>query len=133
MPPDNWQTTFGGRLGMKYVDAGPGHAVAELTVLPEHCNPPGVCHGGALFTLADDTMGAAIHPLCPPGTVPTSAQVSVNYARSTRPGDLLRAEATVLSHGRTAAVLEARVLDTERRLVALVSASYMFVTARKPK
>jgi acyl-CoA thioesterase len=132
VPHEEWLRTFGGRLGMVYVETGDGHAVVELTVRPEHCNPPGVCHGGAIFTLADDAMGAAIDPLCPPGRVPTSSQVSINYARSSRPGDLLRAEVKVLSHGRTAAVLEARVLDIEGRLVALVSAGYLFVPAQRP-
>ena len=128
--PENWPATFGGRLGMTYLEVSPGSAVAEFRVGPEHRNPPGVCHGGAIFTFADDAMGAAIHALCPPGTVPTSAQVSINYARSTQPGDLLRAEAKVLSRGQTTAVLEVRVEDTEGRLVALVSGSYLFVQAR---
>ena len=131
IPPANWPGTFGGRLGMTYVRTDCGHAVAELVVQPEDCNPPGVCHGGAIFTLADDAMGAAIHPLCPPGTVPTSAQVNIHYARSSRPGDVLRADVHVLSHGRKTAVLEAKVTDGDDRLVALVTASYLFVAARR--
>ncbi len=130
IPPDTWKGTFGERLGMAYEVAEAGRTVATLEVRPEHCNPPGVCHGGALFTLADDSMGGALHPLCPEGTHPTAVQVGVHFARSARPGDRLRAEARVLSRGRRTALLEARIEDASGRLVALVTASFLFVEAR---
>jgi len=117
---------------MAYESVEPGQAVATLDVAPEHCNPPGVCHGGALFTLADDSMGAALHPLCPEGKHPTSVQVGIHFARSARPGDRLRAESRVLSHGRRTALLETRIEDDAGRLVALVTASCLFVEARRP-
>jgi uncharacterized protein (TIGR00369 family) len=130
VPPDVWKDTFGHRLGMQFVKAEPGHAVATLLVKPEHCNPPGVCHGGAIFTLADDSMGGAIHPICPEGTVPTATQVNVHYARSARPGDTLTTETQVVSHGKRTAVVEARVSDGEGRLVALLTSTFLFVEAR---
>lgn len=127
IPPDTWEGTFGQALGMAYERAEPGSASASLEVRPEHCNPPGVCHGGALFTLADDAMGAALHPLCPEGTLPTATHVGIQFSRSARPGALLRVEARVLSHGRRTAVVQARLEDGEGRLVALASGSFLFV------
>jgi len=130
IPPDDWKGTFGGRLGMTYTETEPGRAVAFLDVRPEHCNPPGVCHGGAVFAFADDSMGGALHPLCPPGHLPTSTQVNIHFVRSSRPGERLRVEARVLSHGQRTALLESRVEDGQGRLVALLTASYLFVEAR---
>ena len=132
IPPDVWIDTFGHRLGMTFEEARPGYAEAVLEVGPEHCNPNGVCHGGAVFTLADDSMGGAAHPLCPPGCVPASTQVTIHFARSARAGDTLRAKTTVLSHGRRTALLESRVTDAQYRLVALLTAGYLFVEARPP-
>ena len=130
VPPDNWPATFGGALGVRYEHVEPGLARASLEVRPEHCNPPGVCHGGALFTLADDAMGAALHPLCPEGTVPTATHVGVQFVRSARPGDRLTVETRVLSHGRRTATLQSRIEDGDERLVALASGSFLFVEVR---
>lgn len=126
----HWQGSFGHRLGMKYLQVAAGRAEAELVVEDGHCNPNGVCHGGALFTLADDSMGAAAHGLAPEGLVPASLEVSSYFARSARPGERLQASTRVLSSGRRTAVLETRVEDAEQRLVALFTSSYMFVERR---
>ena len=36
-------------------------AVCELKMRPESRNPYGFCHGGALYTIADDAAGVAAH------------------------------------------------------------------------
>ena len=36
-------------------------AVFSLTIRPESCNPYGMVHGGAIYTLADNATGAAAH------------------------------------------------------------------------
>ncbi len=126
-----WQGSFGQRLGMEYLKVDAGEAEAELELRPEHCNPNGVCHGGALFTLADDSMGAAAYSITPKGKVPTSVQVNIHFARSARAGDRLLARTHVLSSGKRTLVLESRIEDDQGNLVALLSASYMFVVPRK--
>ncbi len=130
IPPDNWIDSFGHRLGVDFKKVRPGLAEAALKILPTHCNPNGVCHGGVLFTFADETMGAAAHALCPPGFVPTSTQVNIHYARSVRAGETLRVETQGLSHGRRTALLESRITNETHRLVALVTASFLFVEPR---
>jgi uncharacterized protein (TIGR00369 family) len=130
MPHDGWKGSFGHALGLSYEPAEPGQAVATLKIKKEQCNPSGVCHGGAMFSLADDVMGAALHPLCPEGMVPAATQANIHFSRSARQGDLLRAEGKVLSRGKRTGLLEARVTDDQGRLVALVTASYLFVEAR---
>ncbi len=130
IPPDTWKGTYAHRLGMEHGPNEPGRAQASLEVAPHHCNPNGVCHGGAIFTLADDSMGAAIHPLCPAGKVPAATQVGIHYVRSARPGDRLEVDTQVLSHGRRTALVESRVTDAKQRLVALLTASYLFVEPR---
>jgi len=129
-PPDSWKGSFGEQTKMQYIEVEPGRAVAELEVREEHLNPSGVCHGGVLFTVADDSMGAALHALSPEGRLPTSTQVTINFARSVRPGDRVRVETHVLSHGRRTALVESRLTDEAGRLVALVTAGCLFVEAR---
>jgi len=130
IPPENWPGTYGHRLGHTFTISEPGHTVVEVELTDAHCNPAGVCHGGALFTLADDAMGGAVHSLCPAGVVPTAVQSGVHYVRSVRPGERVRAEVHVLTHGKRTAMAEARVTDSQGRLVALLTGSFMFVEAR---
>jgi len=129
-PPEVWKGTFGERLGLRYVQIAGGRARAAWSVGPEHCNPSGVCHGGALVGVADDTMGAAAHTVSPPGMLPAAAQINTHFARSARAGDELEVETRVASQGRRTAVLESRVSDGEGRLVSLLTASSHFVEAR---
>ena len=133
IPPDIWNETYGGALGIQYEEAEPGRAVASLAVLPEHCNPVGVCHGGVIFALADDTMGGALHPLCPEGMLLTSAQVNVHYVSSARPGDRLRVVSTVTNRTRRTALMESRVTGRDDRLVAVLTSTYLFVEPRYAK
>ena len=39
----------------------PDRAVFRLTIRPESCNPYGIAHGGALYTMADSATGLAVH------------------------------------------------------------------------
>jgi acyl-CoA thioesterase len=70
VPPESWKGTFGERLGISYTEVEPGSSRAVLEVRDEHLNPHGVCHGGVLFTFADDSMGAALYSLSPEGFHP---------------------------------------------------------------
>ena len=129
--PVSWDGSFGQRLGMVYELVEPGHAIATLVVGPAHGNPAGLCHGGVLFTLADDTMGGAVHGLTPDGLVPVASQINVHFTRSVRVAGMLRAETHVLSRGRRTALLQSQVTDKDGRLVALLTATYLFVEARQ--
>ena len=128
-----WEGTFGHWLGMEYDEVHEGVARCKIKIEPRHCNPNGVCHGGAMFAIADDAMGAAAFSVAPAGRVPTSLQVNIHFARSARPGDLLSVSARVVSSGKRTCVLESRILDDQQRMVALLSASYMFIEPRKPE
>ena len=130
IPSDSWKQTHGCQLGITYEQTEPGRTVASLQVGPQHCNPVGVCHGGVIFALADDSMGGALHPLCPEGKLLTSAQVNVHYVSSARPGDCLRVESRVTNRTRRTALVESRVNGRDDRLVALLTATYLFVEPR---
>lgn len=46
-------------LGIEIIAIGSGSATATMTVRPDMVNGHGVCHGGAIFFLADSTFGYA--------------------------------------------------------------------------
>ena len=56
------------------------HAVLRLTAVADSCNPYGIIHGGALYTLADSACGTAIHS-DGRATSPTAASATPSGAR----------------------------------------------------
>lgn len=67
---------FAEHCGMELVDVSPGSAKAEMVVKKEHLNGLNTVHGGALFTLADFTFGAAANSY---GTATVAINVSITY------------------------------------------------------
>jgi len=61
---------------------GSGGSAAAVEVRPALLNPNGVVHGGALFTMADTAMGAALHTtLARASTAPPSKSRSTSCNR----------------------------------------------------
>jgi len=106
-------------LGMSVVDVGDGFASFELSPDERMLNPIGSVHGGIAATLLDSCMGCAVHTTLPAGVGYTTAQLNVHYLRSMQPGmGVVRATGTVLHRGRKQATAEAKLVDSEGRLLA---------------
>lgn len=52
---------MGALLGHKILSLTTGECLSEYEVRPEHFNPNGIVHGGALFTVMDSSQGAFVH------------------------------------------------------------------------
>jgi acyl-coenzyme A thioesterase PaaI-like protein len=52
---------FGTRVGHRYVSISRDECISEYTALPEHANPNGIVHGGALYSAMDSAQGAYMH------------------------------------------------------------------------
>jgi uncharacterized protein (TIGR00369 family) len=64
-------------------------------------------------------MGCAVHTTLPAGVGYTTAQLNLHYLRSMQPGmGRVRATGTVLHRGRKQATAEAKLVDSEGRLLA---------------
>jgi len=106
-------------LGMSVVEVGDGFASFELSPDERMLNPIGSVHGGIAATLLDSCMGCAVHTTLPAGAGYTTAQLNVHYLRSMQPGmGVVRATGTVLHRGRKQATAEAKLVDSEGRLLA---------------
>lgn len=106
-------------LGMSVVEVGDGFATFELSPDERMLNPIGSVHGGIAATLLDSCMGCAVHTTLAPGLGYTTAQLNLHYLRSMQPGmGRVRATGTVLHRGRKQATAEARLVDSEGRLLA---------------
>jgi uncharacterized protein (TIGR00369 family) len=116
-----FRDTFPGMLGVRVVEAGPGHAVATLDVGPSVRHPGGYAHGGALAGFGDTTAAWATFPALEPGEVFTTIEFKANFITGVTEGRL-RAEASSVHKGRRTMVLEVKITtdDDERRPVAMM-------------
>jgi uncharacterized protein (TIGR00369 family) len=106
-------------LGMRLIEVGDGRAAFEIDPEHRHDNLMGMMHGGVVCTLIDAAAGCAVLAALPPGKVAPSQDIRVTFVRpATTGGGTLRAEGAVLNLGRRTALAEARLVDTDGRLIA---------------
>lgn len=82
-------------LGIEFVLIEKGHAVSRMPLARRHLNFMGLVHGGAIFSIADATFGAAANSN---GTKAMAIHVSIDYLAPT--GDATYLEADVREDAR---------------------------------
>ena len=109
----------GATTGIEPVEVGDGWATFALQPQEWHYNPLGSVHGGILSTLADTSLGCAVHTKLPAGAGYTSLDLTVKFARAaTVAGGLLTCTGRVVTIGRRTATAEARIVDAADRVIA---------------
>ena len=106
-----------------------GRAEYRLEVVPELLNPHGVLHGGAVYVMADYSMGGATMSVLEPGEICATIEIKISYLHSVRTGTLT-CTTTVLKHGRAVVFLESHITDDAGSLVATASGSFAVIRAR---
>jgi uncharacterized protein (TIGR00369 family) len=102
-------------------------ATADLIADERHLNAGGTVHGGAIATLVDVAMGAAVFAGNEDDERPVTIEIKVNYLEAGQTG-ALRAVASVRRRGSRFTVLEAEVVQGER---VLAFATGSFTTVRR--
>ena len=107
-------------LGVEREEAADGRAVLILDADDRHLNPYGTVHGGAIATLADSAMGAAVRAA---GVeTPATIEMKVTYLEPGQPGRLT-ASAEVRKKGKRITIVECQV-EQDGDLVALALATF---------
>ena len=113
--PHIWLT-----LGYRAVQRGAGESAIEWDATREYCfhAPSGpIVHGGMVTTLLDTAMGGACWSVLEDDESFLTADLRVEFMRSSRPGTL-RAEGRVIQRNRRVAFCSADLYDTEGALLA---------------
>jgi len=92
-------------VGVEFHEAAAGRSVASLQVMAHHFNTVGVVHGGAIFTLADTGMAAALIPDLGEGEACATSNLTINYFRPVLSGPIV-CTSTVVNRGRTLVNIE---------------------------
>jgi uncharacterized protein (TIGR00369 family) len=119
-------------LGIRFISTGDGQAVAEFQAEAKYANPMGTLHGGILCDLADATMGVAFASTLQPDESFTTLELKINFLRPVWTG-LLKAEANVVSRGRTVGLVECRITDEKQRLISKSNSTCMVLAGEAAK
>jgi len=106
---------FAKHCGIELLEVSPGRAIARMCVGPQHLNGVRVCHGGAIFSLADFAFAAASNSH---GTIAVAINASISYLKAAREG-LLTAEAEEVAVSPKLASYRIDVTDEAGDIVAI--------------
>jgi uncharacterized protein (TIGR00369 family) len=113
--PHIWLT-----LGYRSLEQADGRAVIEWDASPEYCfqtvTGP-IVHGGMVTTLLDTAMGGACWSVLGQDESFLTADLRVEFLRSSRPGTL-RAEGNVVRRNRRVAFCAAELFDPDGAMLA---------------
>jgi uncharacterized protein (TIGR00369 family) len=99
--------------------AEPGIVVMHSIPGFRHYNPIGSVHGGYAAILLDSAMGLAVHSMLPAGIGYTTLEFKISFIKGmSENSGPVRSEGRILNVGRRAATAEARITDSQGRLLA---------------
>ena len=113
-------------LGIDVSRSDEDSATAALVADERHLNRAGTVHGGAIATLVDVAMGAAVFAGSDDDERPVTIEMKVNYLEPGERGEL-RAVANVRRRGSRFTVLEAEVAQGDR-VIAFATGSFTTIS-----
>jgi len=119
-------------IGFSVEEISNGRAVGLLQAGPQHANPMGTLHGGVLCDLADAAMGMAFTSTLAPDESFTTINLGIHFFRPIWNAQL-RAEARVMSRGKTVGYLECEVKDGDGKLVAKANSTCFVLRGEQAK
>ena len=105
---------------MKIIGVKEGEAMVKMNVGPDHLNAAKLCHGGAIFSLADVAFALACNSY---GKTSLALEVSINYVRPAKLGEELTAYARKLHRGSKTGLYFIEVKNQDNKPVAFLKAT----------
>mgnify|MGYP003406705788 CR=1 FL=1 len=122
---------FARAMELRFVTATEHEVVVEWTVAEQHLQPYGIVHGGVhcgvVETVCSIGAGVAARARGHKGGV-VGLENHTSFIRAVRAGSVLQARAVPVTRGRTTQVWEAKITDSDGRLVAQGSVRLLCVT-----
>lgn len=116
-------------VGFRLISAGKGRTVCGLETKAKHLNTIGTVHGGILCDLSDAAMGFAFLSLLPSSQIGVTVEFKINFLKPVFASDYLRAEAKILSAGKSIYYLECEIRNARKLLVAKAACTCKVVNA----
>lgn len=123
--------TIGRALNFILTEVGDGVAVFEGETNAEMLNPIGTVHGGWVLTLIDSATACAAQTTLPVGLSQTTVETKANMTRPIFVNTgRVRCEGRVISRGNQIITTEAKVTDSEGKILAHGTSTVMILRPR---
>lgn len=111
----NFDGDFGALIGLDMVEFDPpgARSVCRIAVAAKHLNPHGVLHGGVMYSMADQGMGAAVYCVLAEGESCATIEIKIVYLAAVRDG-VVECESRVINRGRRVIALESEIRNAGR-------------------
>jgi uncharacterized protein (TIGR00369 family) len=106
------------------------HDRVRLTVRPELINPAGLLSGPVAYAMVDYSMGSALWRERKQGERIATINISINYLRTAREGDVI-CESVLDRRNDRVAVMRSEVSDEAGRLLATAIGSFSIFPAER--
>lgn len=116
-------------VGVTFTKVENGYSHCVLEVDKKLLNPAGIVHGGAIYTLADSGMGAALYSFLDEEELFLTVEANIFYLKAV-PSGTLTCESKVVHKGRRTAVMEAEIRN-EGQLVAKAMGTFSIYRGKK--
>jgi acyl-CoA thioesterase len=103
-------------LGIEVLETKKGYSKITMTLREEMLNGFGVIHGGIAFSFADSAFAFACNSY---NNLSLALDTSINFLKTTRPGQQLWAEATELHNGRSTGLYQVIITNEAGESVAV--------------
>jgi uncharacterized protein (TIGR00369 family) len=115
-------------LAIRLVEVGDGWAVFQGQPDESHYNPQGTVHGGWISAILDSALGCAVHTRLGAGKGYTTLELKVNMVRAVSAATgIVSARGEIVHLGRRTATSEAKLVDTDGKLLAHASSTCLIL------
>lgn len=101
----------------------------EVTVRQEMCNPAGTLHGGISAAILDEVIGMTVAAMGNE-THFVSLNMTTDYLRAARAGEVVRATSKVIRKGRTAIHLIGQITNSEGKELSRATQNMVSIGAK---
>ena len=114
-------------LGIQVIEIREGYSKIQMTLRDEMVNGFHVIHGGIAFSLADSAFAFACNNR---NNLSMALDTNITFTKTTKPGDVLTAEAKELHNGKSTGLYLITVTNQHKEQVALFKGT-CFRTGKK--
>lgn len=106
---------FSQLLGMEIIATGIDSAIVRMPLQDHHLNGHDICHGGAIFALADTTFAHACNA---DNVVTVAQQCQIHFLRPGQRGDILTATANRRDGAGRTGLYDIAITNQDQKLIA---------------